>query len=77
MTRMRPPPNDHATSLGTAKAIHDTGKALRVRLEDHEDRELWIPHSVIHEDSEVFDGDDNAEGELFVKNWFAEKEGLA
>jgi hypothetical protein len=37
-------------------------------------RELWIPQSQIHEDSEVYqDGD---EGTLVVSEWFAEKENL-
>lgn len=66
-----------AVSLGPGEVIRDTGKALLVRLEDHDDRELWIPHSVVHDDSEVFDGERNKSGEVFVKSWWAEKEGLA
>lgn len=62
--------NDPVTIEG-ATCIKDTGKALLVKFAD---RQLWIPQSQIHEDSEVFaEGD---EGKLVVTAWFAEKEGL-
>lgn len=53
----------------------DSGKALLCRLESGDER--WIPKSVIHDDSEVYDADDNAEGELVLQAWFAAKEGLS
>jgi hypothetical protein len=67
--------NSAGVSLGTARAIRDTGKALLCDCEDL-GRELWVPHSLIHDDSEVFDADENAEGDLVVAAWWAEKEGL-
>jgi hypothetical protein len=39
-------------------------------------REVWVPHSVIHERSQVTDFDHNREGTLVVARWFHAKEGL-
>jgi hypothetical protein len=62
-------------NLGQAQAIAGTEKALRVQLES-EDEPRWIPRSQIHDDSEVYDDKNNATGDLVIKRWFAEKEGL-
>jgi len=62
-------------NLGQAQAIAGTEKALRVQLES-EDTARWIPRSQIHDDSEVYDLGNNATGDLVIKRWFAEKEGL-
>lgn len=62
-----------AHTLGTAKPLRETEKALLVMREDLS--ELWIPKSVIHDDSEVYSVKSGA-GELFVQEWWAEKEGL-
>jgi hypothetical protein len=66
---------DQSVSLGQAKIIATTDKAIRVIL-DSDGKAYWIPESVVHDDSEVFQGCDGA-GELVVKAWFAEKEGLS
>jgi len=58
--------------VGYARAIRETDKAL---LLDYENEEVWIPKSVIDDDSEVWREED--EGELVVKDWFAEKKGWA
>jgi hypothetical protein len=55
------------------RAVRDSGKALLVEVEGEK---LWVPHSVVHDDSEVFDAEDNAEGALVVQEWWAEKRGL-
>ena len=52
--------------------VTETDKALLVRFKDS--TEKWIPKSVIHVDSDVFEAD--SEGTLIVKRWFAEREGL-
>jgi len=57
-----------------AEVIGSTHLALLVDIGDGEDH--WIPRSVIHDDSEVFDDNENAQGTLVLKEWFAEKEGL-
>ena len=54
-----------------AKAIKETDKAILV--EDEFGEEHWVPKSCIEDDSDVqADGD---EGELVVKQWYAEKTG--
>lgn len=65
-------------NLGPCQVIAATEKALRVRLESDDDSVLarWIPKSQVHDDSEAFDADKNATGDLVVTRWFAEKEGL-
>lgn len=63
-----------ATSLGHAHVVRATDKALLVKTEDG-DEPIWVPKSVIHDDSEVW-GEDSEPGELVVHEWFAEKEGL-
>lgn len=55
----------------TAKRVTDM--ALLVEIDGEE---VWIPKSVIHDDSEVFDDSENSTGTLIVKKWWAEKEGL-
>jgi hypothetical protein len=66
---------DSACSLGTGRVLRDSGKALLVELEDVGE-ERWIPQSVIHDDSEAFDAEDNSEGEVVVKQWWAAANGL-
>jgi len=39
-------------------------------------REVWVPHGVVHDKSEVFDFGDHKEGMLVVSAWFHSKEGL-
>lgn len=63
-----------SASLGDAHAKRDTGRELLVESEELGD--LWVPHSCIHDDSEVFDTEDNADGELVVHEWWARKNGL-
>lgn len=64
-------------SVGEAMVVRGSPKALCVELVDH-GRELWIPRSVIHDDSEVYDDDgEHDNGELVLLRWFAEKEQLA
>ena len=62
-------------SLGSGKVKRSTPKALLVELDSGE--EQWVPRSVIHEDSELYTSQgENAEGELVVLQWWAEKEGF-
>ena len=39
-----------------------------------DDKQRWIPKSVVHEDSEVSEEGDT--GTIVIMRWFAEKEGL-
>lgn len=61
--------------LGEVKVVAETEKALRV--EPKEDEAFWVPKSVIHDDSEVYDNGEHNEGTLVVKRWWGEKEGRA
>lgn len=54
-------------------AEQETAKALRVWIEDLEEH-IWVPKSVIHDDSEVYK--DGTTGELVVLEWWASKKGL-
>lgn len=66
---------DEPCELGHGKIEHATAKALLVALDSG--GKHWIPRSVIHDDSDVFDEVDANEGEVVVKTWWAEKEGLS
>jgi hypothetical protein len=57
-------------TLGDGKVARETEKALLIRIDD---KEIWVPKSVIHDDSEVFDMGDNCEGTVVVHRWWAEK----
>lgn len=63
--------------VGVASVIGSTPKALRVRFDEGAvvAGEAWLPRSVIHDDSEVYDALNNARGTLVVEQWFATKEG--
>ncbi len=68
--------------LDNVVAINATAKALlcRIPITDgpprHDPfRDVWVPQSQITDDSEVYATGD--EGQLVVKLWWAEREGLA
>jgi hypothetical protein len=65
--------NNEPCSLGDAQVIRETDKALLVDLDGSE---VWVPKSVVHDDSEVWSAE-NAVGDLVVKYWWAAKNGLA
>lgn len=62
--------DDPCTVTEDSRVIKDTGKALLVDIDGDE---VWIPKSVIHDDSEVYKED--TEGELIVKLWWAREHG--
>lgn len=53
-------------------AVRETARALLIRTATGEQH--WVPKSVIHEDSEVYQDGDG--GKLIIAAWFAEKEGI-
>ena len=53
------------------RVIHDSGEAILVNVEG---TEVWIPKSLVDEDSEVYEAD--TEGELVIPEWLAIKKGL-
>lgn len=59
-------------SFERCSADRETAKTLLVYVPEL-DGKVWIPKSVIHDDSEVYGMAD--EGELVVHEWFAVKQG--
>lgn len=55
------------------RCIRETDKAILVKLETGEEK--WIPKSVVHDDSEVYEK--GGEGKLVVQGWWAEAQGLS
>lgn len=71
--------DDKKVDLPGVEAVRETTKALLCYLPAEKGkprRELWIPKSAIHDDSEVYDTRENNHGKLVVHEWFAEKEKL-
>lgn len=48
----------------------ESGKALFVEAPEFGDKQLCIPKSVVHDDSEVYDV--GHEGTMLIARWFAE-----
>jgi hypothetical protein len=65
---------EEPTVLGDGKITRETDKAVKAELEDG--REIWIPKSVIHDDSEAWDRENN-EGTIVCKRWWMERNGYA
>jgi hypothetical protein len=67
-------------SLGMCKGIVNTGDALLVEacrgndaLDGRDKKQIWIPLSVLEEENECHEFE---RGEVFVRTWWAENEGL-
>lgn len=56
---------------GVCHAVFDSGNALKVQAPGK--GEIWVPHSVILDDSEVYE--EGGRGKLIVAYWWAEKRG--
>lgn len=61
--------------IENAKVLRDSGKAILVEAEAL-DEPTWVPKSVIHDDSEIWE-EGQEDGDLVVQDWWAEKEGWA
>jgi hypothetical protein len=64
--------SDLPVTVCKTQVVRETAKAILVTIEGEA---KWVPKSVIHADSEVWNGSDGREGELIVKAWYAHKEG--
>ena len=68
--------------VGGGECIRETDAAIQVELKSdrkdtfgyNTDKTIWIPKSVLHADSEVYEL--HGIGTVIVKRWFAEREGL-
>jgi len=58
-------------SFEDVRALKDSGKALLCLIGEEK---VWIPHSHIHDDSEVYE--EGHEGTLIVSEWIATEKGL-
>lgn len=62
---------DEGADFPEAVCLRETKKAILV---NRGGGDLWVPKSVIHDDSEVFE--EGHEGTLIVETWWAEEKGL-
>jgi hypothetical protein len=63
--------DDDLATFEDIKCHRDTPDAILVRVEG---KEVWIPKSHIHDDSEVFKK--GTDGRLIISQWIAEQKGL-
>lgn len=63
--------DNEPVEIENAKCIRQTSAAILCVIGG---REVWIPQSQVHDDSEVFQK--NQEGTLVVTAWFARQEGF-
>ncbi len=68
--------NDEPTSLGKVLVTRGTDAAILVRyLDRHSLKSLWVPRAVVCDDGGIAkDSVRGEEGELFVPQWFADKD---
>lgn len=63
--------SDHCATF-RGEILQDSGKALRVKfLASGKWVELWVPHSCVHDDSEIWKAGES--GYIKVSTWWAEK----
>lgn len=58
-------------TLDEVTSIHATEQAVLCLIDS---RKVWVPQSVIHDDSEVFEAGQS--GKLVIFSWWAVREGL-
>jgi hypothetical protein len=68
-------------TIGDGECVRATERAVLVELHGprdvfggHSVRQVWIPKSVLHDDSEVFE--DGGTGAVIVHRWWADQEGF-
>lgn len=66
------PDFEDKVTVSGVRCTRQTEKALLCVLDGG--REVWVPQSVVDDDSEVFER--GHEGDLVVSAWFAKREGL-
>ena len=65
--------DDKTVSIESVVCKKETDKALLCVVDGDEH---WIPKSHVHDDSEVFNDGENAEGTLVITEWIAKQKGL-
>ncbi len=64
-------------NLGKGTAVAASPVALRIRFNDAKIGTRWVPKSVLHDDSEVYQLSSDPDGKVIVMEWWADKEGLS
>lgn len=69
---------DRTVEFENTVCIKQTDKALLCTVENRRgDRvDVWFPITQVHDDSEVFDDGEHANGKLVVTEWIAIQKGL-
>lgn len=72
--------------VGSGEKLRETDKAILVDLRGKPDEfggtsshEMWVPKSVLHDDSEIYGSEIDSggkDGKLVVFSWWAAKQGL-
>ena len=74
MTRWNSDPeNDEPVEIGEYECAHETDKAILLKEDLTDEKELWVPKSVLVESAVNEKGD---RGTVSVKRWWATKEQL-
>jgi hypothetical protein len=64
---------EEPVKVKSAKVKRETPRALLIEIDGEE---KWVPKSCVHDDSEVFDAKENAEGMLMLVGWWASENGF-
>lgn len=73
MTWGKMPDDADFVTLADVHARRETDLALQCSIDG---KLMWIPKSVVHDDSEVYNAGPNSTGKLVLPLWFALREGL-
>ena len=65
---------DEPATVGDYVVVVETDRAILCKEDEMDDDGIWVPKSVVHDDSEIREEGD--QGTLVVKQWFADREGL-
>lgn len=74
--------DDRCVVSDEAVIVRETDKAVLVNIGRHQldddvdiADDVWIPKSVLHDDSSVYDPKERSRAQLIVKAWWARKQG--
>lgn len=66
--------SDETVTMPGCHALHESSTKLALLIQLATGHRVWVPQSVIHDDSEVYQA--GHKGKLVVKAWWANKNGL-
>lgn len=65
--------NDETVTFENVRCLKETDLAILCVVDG---QEVWLPKSHVHDDSEVFDDEENSAGKLVISEWLATTKGL-